>query len=92
MYTCFNSDKQVGLLWQPWGHCISRLETSCKTALSSSSEDKQHAVQGIARLEGEMQAVRALLGNSSTIVAALREIATPSTATRYPLTLPADHN
>ena len=40
-------------------------------------------VQGIARLEGEMQAVRALLGNSSTIVAALREIATPSTAARY---------
>lgn len=44
-------------------------------------------MQGIARLEGEMQAVRALLGNSSTIVAALREIATPSTATRYPLKL-----
>lgn len=40
-------------------------------------------VQGIARLEGEVQAVRALLGNSSTIVAVLREIATPSTATRY---------
>lgn len=38
--------------------------------------------QGIARLEGEMQAVRALLGNSSTILAALREVATPSTAIR----------
>lgn len=39
-------------------------------------------VQGIAKLEGEMQAVRALLGNSSNIVAALREIATPSRAAR----------
>lgn len=39
-------------------------------------------VQGIAKLEGEMQAVRALLGNSSNIVAALREIATPSGAAR----------
>ncbi|KAL0020026.1 hypothetical protein WJX77_004844 [Trebouxia sp. C0004] len=40
------------------------------------------ACQGIAKLEGEMQAVRALLGNSSNIVAALREIATPSGAAR----------
>ena len=35
---------------------------------------KYMEAQGIARLEGEMQAVRTLLGNSSTIVAALMGI------------------
>ena len=60
-----------------------QLECLGKTCNSFLSESKRHVVQGIARLEGEVQAVRALLGNSSTIVAALREIATPSTATRY---------
>lgn len=41
-----------------------------------------YAFQGTDKLEGEMQAVRALLGNSSNIVAALRDIAT-SGAGRY---------
>ena len=48
--------------------------------------------QGIAKLEGEMQAVRALLGNSSNIMAALREVATPSGAARLALTSYKDLN
>lgn len=39
-------------------------------------------MQGITNLEGEMQAVRTLLGNSSSTAAALREVATPSGTAR----------
>lgn len=65
---------------------LAAVDADCAEQIRKTVHDNYHqfiqACQGIARLEGEMQALRALLGNSSTIVAALREIATPSTATR----------
>ncbi|KAL3141745.1 hypothetical protein ABBQ32_004426 [Trebouxia sp. C0010 RCD-2024] len=65
---------------------LAALDADCAEQIRKTVHDNYHqfiqACQGIARLEGEMQAMRALLGNSSTIVAALREIATPSSATR----------
>ncbi|KAL0048399.1 hypothetical protein WJX82_002404 [Trebouxia sp. C0006] len=65
---------------------LAAVDADCADQIRKTVHDNYHhfiqACQGIAKLEGEMQAVRALLGNSSNIIAALREMATPSGAAR----------